>query len=57
MEDAGFTSEHIIKPWNLYRWFVAESMTGWRDYMAWLEERLRDQVIPFQIISYKKAKL
>jgi len=31
-------------PWNIYRILVVDSLSGWMDYIAWLEEGLKEQV-------------
>jgi hypothetical protein len=36
--------ERAIGPWNVHRLLIADSLSGWMDYMAWLEEGLREQV-------------
>jgi hypothetical protein len=37
--------ERAIGPWNIHRLLIADSLSGWMDYMAWLEEGLREQVV------------
>lgn len=36
--------ERAIGQWNVHRLLIADSLSGWMDYMAWLEEGLREQV-------------
>jgi hypothetical protein len=36
--------DRAIGPWNIYRLLVADSLSGWLDYMTWLEESLKEQV-------------
>ncbi len=36
--------ERAIGPWNVHRLLVANSLSGWMSYMAWLEETLNEQV-------------
>jgi hypothetical protein len=40
---AGKTISQVV-PWNLHQILIADSMRGWMDYMASLEERLKDRV-------------
>ncbi|CZR67923.1 uncharacterized protein PAC_17822 [Phialocephala subalpina] len=32
-----------LTPWNIHRILVADSLSGWMDYMAYLEKRLKEQ--------------
>jgi hypothetical protein len=41
--DLSKSDERAIGPWNVHRLLVANSMSGWMDYMAWLEETLNEQ--------------
>jgi hypothetical protein len=41
--DLSKSDERAIGPWNVHRLLVANSMNGWMDYMAWLEETLNEQ--------------
>jgi len=36
--------ERAIGAWNVHRLLIADSLSGWIDYMAWVEEGLREQV-------------
>jgi hypothetical protein len=47
--------DRAIGPWNVHRLLIADSLSGWMDYMAWLEEGLREQVgmNPTSLISAK----
>jgi hypothetical protein len=38
------SDEPGISPWNIHLLFVAESMEGWMDYMAWIEADIKEQV-------------
>jgi hypothetical protein len=39
------SSDHrATGPCNIYRLLVADSLSGWLDYMTWLEEALKEQV-------------
>jgi hypothetical protein len=42
--ELGAKAAQAISPWNVHRLLVADSMMNWMDYMAHLEERLKDQV-------------
>lgn len=42
--DLSTSDERAIGPWNVHRLLVANSLSGWMDYMAWLEETLNEQV-------------
>lgn len=44
--DMSKLDQRAIGPWNVHRLLVAESLGGWTDYMADLEEGLREQVSP-----------
>jgi hypothetical protein len=36
--------EGRLSPWEVHRQFIAESLENWTDYMAYLEEKMREQV-------------
>lgn len=36
--------ERAIGPWNVHRILITDSLSGWMDYMAWLEDAIREQV-------------
>jgi hypothetical protein len=38
------SDDRAIGPWNIYRLLVSDSLSGWLDYMTWLEEALKEQV-------------
>jgi hypothetical protein len=42
--DLSMSDDRAIGPWNIYRLLIADSLSGWQDYMAWLEEALKEQV-------------
>ena len=42
--DLSESNERAIGPWNVHRLLLANSLSGWMDYMAWLEETLNEQV-------------
>ena len=41
-----------LSPWNIHRIIFADSLQGWMDYMASLEERLKRQVSDFIIVQW-----
>jgi hypothetical protein len=42
--DLSIADDGAIGPWNIYRLLVVDSLSGWLDYMTWLEEALKQQV-------------
>jgi hypothetical protein len=44
--------DRAIRPWNIYRLLVADSLSGWLDYMTWLEEALKEQVSLIGFIGF-----
>jgi hypothetical protein len=40
----GTVSEKAIASWKLYQLLVTDSIRGWMEYMAWLNEELRKLV-------------
>jgi hypothetical protein len=42
--DLSMADDRAIGPWNIYRLLVADCLSGWLDYMTWLEEALKEQV-------------
>ncbi|EON60848.1 CMGC/CDK protein kinase [Coniosporium apollinis CBS 100218] len=41
--EMGISNECAVAQCNVHRLLVADSLGGWTEYMAWLEERLSDQ--------------
>ncbi|KAL1970711.1 hypothetical protein VTN77DRAFT_4355 [Rasamsonia byssochlamydoides] len=41
-----FADKTEISPWYIHWLLITDSSRGWGDYMAWLEERLREQSDP-----------
>lgn len=39
-----FSNKTELSPWYIHWLLLADSSRGWGDYMAWLEEQLREQV-------------
>ncbi len=42
--DLSGADDHAIEPWDVYRLLVADSLSGWLDYMTWLEDGLKEHV-------------
>jgi hypothetical protein len=42
--DMCVADDRAIRPLNIYRLLVADSLSGWLDYMTWLEDELKDNV-------------
>ena len=42
--ELSIADDRAIGPWNIYRLLVANSLSGWLDYMTWLEDSLKEQV-------------
>jgi hypothetical protein len=42
--DLSVADDRAIGPLNIYRLLVADSLSGWLDYMTWLEDELKDNV-------------
>jgi hypothetical protein len=38
------SDDAAIRPWNIYRLLIADSLSGWLNYMTWLEGALKSQV-------------
>ena len=42
--ELSIADHRAIGPWNIYRLLIADSLSGWLDYMTWLEDGLKEQV-------------
>lgn len=42
--DLTISDDAAIRPWNIYRLLIAGSLSGWLNYMTWLEGALKKQV-------------
>ena len=38
------TEEHAMSWQNIVRLLILDAMKGWQEYMAWMEEEIREQV-------------
>ena len=48
--DLSVVDDRAIGPWNIYRLLIADSLSGWLDYMTWLEDGLKEQVSLIQAL-------
>lgn len=55
--EQSLSNEDAISPWNVQRILVADSMRNWMEYMAYLEEQLREQVSSLTGCSLYIAKI
>lgn len=47
LEQTALNNESPPSPWNIHRILIADCLRGWMDYMAYLEQRLKQQVTQF----------
>ena len=44
LKQTASNNEYPPSPWNIHRIFIADCLRGWMDYMAYIEQRLKQQV-------------
>ena len=57
LEQPASPEETPLSIWNTHRILISDSLRGWIDYMAYLEQRLKHQVInPWSLCSLMKRE-
>lgn len=50
LEKTTTAGDSPLSTWNIHRILIADSLRGWMDYMAYLEQRLKHQVSQWGIL-------